>query len=182
MEEHLAQNTLWPEVRKLYGHGNDVYCLAADPRGRYLASACRAQSAATAGIWVWDVAGKWVGLGALAAHTLTVTQLAFSPDGRYLASASRDRSVVLFEHCQQGAEALGLLGCSGRPGRTRLRCSCGLAANLCVRLRAYVREYLQLGPACWLTTPTGPNTKRLLGAVLQLLGQLPVRAQPHLVT
>ena len=103
LEEHLAQNTLWPEVRKQYGHGNDVYCLAADPRGRYLASACRAQSAATAAIWVWDTTGKWVGLGALETHTLTVTQLAFSPNGRYLASASRDRSCALFERCEEGA-------------------------------------------------------------------------------
>lgn len=41
LEEHLQQNTLWPEVRKLYGHGNELYCLAADPRGAYFASACR---------------------------------------------------------------------------------------------------------------------------------------------
>ena len=43
LEEHLAQSTLWPEVYKVYGHGNELYCLAADPRGKFLASACRAQ-------------------------------------------------------------------------------------------------------------------------------------------
>lgn len=42
LEEHLAQNTLWPEVVKLYGHANHIFSLAADPLGRYLASACKA--------------------------------------------------------------------------------------------------------------------------------------------
>lgn len=31
------------QAHKLYGHGNDVYCLAASPDGRYVASACKAQ-------------------------------------------------------------------------------------------------------------------------------------------
>ena len=44
LEEHLAQNTLWPEVIKLYGHGNDLYCVAADPLGEFVASACKAQA------------------------------------------------------------------------------------------------------------------------------------------
>lgn len=43
LEEHLAQNTLWPEVVKLYGHANHILCLAADPLGKYLASACKAR-------------------------------------------------------------------------------------------------------------------------------------------
>ena len=41
LEEHLAQNTLWPEAVKLYGHADHVWALAADPLGRYLASACK---------------------------------------------------------------------------------------------------------------------------------------------
>ena len=41
LEEHLAANTLWPEVHKLYGHGNNLYALAANPSGRLLASACQ---------------------------------------------------------------------------------------------------------------------------------------------
>lgn len=44
LEEHLAQNTLWPEIVKLYGHANHVFCLAADPRSKYLASACKVPS------------------------------------------------------------------------------------------------------------------------------------------
>jgi elongator complex protein 2 len=96
LEEHLAQNTLWPEIRKLYGHGNDVYCVCSSPNGRVVASACRAQSVAAATIWLWEV-GSWRDLGKLEGHTLTVTQLAFSPDGRYLLAGSRDRSFSVWE-------------------------------------------------------------------------------------
>jgi elongator complex protein 2 len=103
LEEHLAQNTLWPEIHKLYGHGNDVFCVDADPKGEFVASACRAQSASTAGIFLWDAA-KWTVCpgGPLEAHTLTVTQLAFSPDGSFLASASRDRSIAVFKRGGRG--------------------------------------------------------------------------------
>ena len=44
LEEHLAQNTLWPEVFKLYGHANHIFRMAADPQGAYLASACKVES------------------------------------------------------------------------------------------------------------------------------------------
>lgn len=83
-------------MHKLYGHGNDLFSMAAHPSGRLLATACRAQSVETAGIWLWDTA-TWAPQGTLPAHTLTVTQMAFSPDGRYLLSASRDRSFAVFE-------------------------------------------------------------------------------------
>jgi len=43
LEAHLAASTLWPEIVKLYGHAGEVSALAADPRGRFLASACRAR-------------------------------------------------------------------------------------------------------------------------------------------
>ena len=46
LEEHLAQNTLWPEIVKLYGHASEVFCLAADPRGEFLVSACKVRFAA----------------------------------------------------------------------------------------------------------------------------------------
>ena len=40
LEEHLGQSTLWPEAHKLYGHAGELSALAADPRGRFIASAC----------------------------------------------------------------------------------------------------------------------------------------------
>ena len=43
LEEHLQQSSLWPEVYKIYGHGNEILSLAADPCEEYLASTCRAQ-------------------------------------------------------------------------------------------------------------------------------------------
>lgn len=41
LEEQLAHNTLWAEVQKLYGHGNEVWCMAADRWGTMLATACK---------------------------------------------------------------------------------------------------------------------------------------------
>jgi len=95
LEEHLAGSTFWPEIHKLYGHGNEIYCVAAHPTGIYLASACRAQSTSTAGILMWDTE-TWTFCANLEAHSLTVTQLAFSPNGKFLASASRDRTLAIF--------------------------------------------------------------------------------------
>ena len=93
MEEHLSQNTLWPETHKLYGHGNDLFCIAASPCGRFLASSSRAQTQSTAKILIWDTT-QWQQLCEVdGGHSLTVTQLAFSPDGNYLASVGRDRKL-----------------------------------------------------------------------------------------
>jgi elongator complex protein 2 len=100
LEEHLSQNTLWPEVRKLYGHGNEVFCVSASPSGRVIASACKAQSTGAAAVWVWEVE-SWKSLAQLSGHTLTVTQLEFSPDGSFLLSGSRDRSFSVWKIPEQ---------------------------------------------------------------------------------
>lgn len=40
-EEHLAQNALWPESHKLYGHGNELFAMCCDHSGKFVATACK---------------------------------------------------------------------------------------------------------------------------------------------
>ncbi|KAJ3609420.1 hypothetical protein NHX12_023941, partial [Muraenolepis orangiensis] len=94
-EDHLLQNTLWPEIQKLYGHGFEMYCLASDSLNTVVASACKASKAEYATVMLWSSA-SWRQLQALAFHTLTVTQLAFSPDATLLLAVSRDRTWSLW--------------------------------------------------------------------------------------
>ena len=77
-EEALASATLWPEARKLYGHGDDVSCVAAHPDGVLVASACEARSESASAIWVWDASKDWRPLGKLAGATRTVVALHFA--------------------------------------------------------------------------------------------------------
>lgn len=98
LEEVLSQSTLWPEVHKLYGHGNDVFCLAACPRGTALASASKAQAVQAAGIRIWDTQhSDFAESQVLPGHKLTITQLTYSDDGQFLLSVSRDRSLCIFQ-------------------------------------------------------------------------------------
>jgi len=90
-EEALVQNTLWPEEHKLYGHGYELFCVAASQDSRIVASACKSSDALSARVILWDT-GAWVEVGGISAHTLTVTQLAFSPCNNMLLCVSRDRT------------------------------------------------------------------------------------------
>uniref|UniRef100_A0A3B3QC63 Elongator complex protein 2 n=1 Tax=Paramormyrops kingsleyae TaxID=1676925 RepID=A0A3B3QC63_9TELE len=67
-EDHLLQNTLWPEASRPE-HG---------------------------AILLWSVC-SWRQLQTLAFHSLTVTQMAFSPDGCFLLAVSRDRTWSLWK-------------------------------------------------------------------------------------
>ncbi|KAF5899130.1 elongator complex protein 2 isoform X1, partial [Clarias magur] len=103
-EDHLLQNTLWPEVQKLYGHGFEIFCLASDSARTVVASACKASKAEHAAILLWSTS-TWKQLQALSCHSLTVTQMAFSPDSRLLLAVSRDRTWSLWRREDSGPEA-----------------------------------------------------------------------------
>jgi elongator complex protein 2 len=106
LEGQLADYTVWPETKKLYGHTNDIVCMAlciapagfdTKIRGRYLATACKARNAATAAIIVWDMV-TMLQVSNLMGHESTVSCLSFSDDGEFLASSGKDRSLCLYEN------------------------------------------------------------------------------------
>ncbi|CAB4058968.1 ELP2 [Lepeophtheirus salmonis] len=101
-EETLIQNTLWPEIRKLYAHGYEIFRLASNSSGSLVASVCKAKQAEHASIILWNTT-DWSLKQKLEHHGLTVTAMDFSPCDRYLLSGSRDRSWALFEKSEEGS-------------------------------------------------------------------------------
>lgn len=93
LEEQLAQGTLWPEVRKLWGHGNNVQAAAC--HGALLASAAESKTADLADIWLWDTQVNANALKALgrersgdfALVLLTSSNLDYHESYKYLSSS-----------------------------------------------------------------------------------------------
>lgn len=96
-EEYLTQNTLWPELQKLYAHGYELYSLVATSNGKILASACKATTIEHSEIILWNTQ-TWKVVQRLRSHKLTVTQMKFSSDGSRLLSVGRDRRWTMFEN------------------------------------------------------------------------------------
>ncbi|KRZ16909.1 Elongator complex protein 2 [Trichinella zimbabwensis] len=99
----LAQNTLWIEVHKLYGHGFELHTVASNHAGSVVASACLATCEAHAKIFLWSTV-DWRLKTSLEGHKLTVTRICFSHDDKMILSASRDRSWCLFSRQSDGGE------------------------------------------------------------------------------
>ncbi|CAG8651828.1 27661_t:CDS:10 [Gigaspora margarita] len=104
-EEQLLQNTLWPEIDKLYGHGYELISVGASHDGKYVACACKATTPEDAIIRLYNTTTwKELSNGSLKSHSLTVTKIRFSHSDKLILSVSRDRTWSLFEKCE-GNEA-----------------------------------------------------------------------------
>lgn len=95
-EEDLMQNTLFPEIAKLYGHGNEIFSLAVNHQRTILASSCKAAKQQEAGLILWSIGREFTMLQKLDGHQLTVTAIKFSPDDKFILSVSRDRTLFLY--------------------------------------------------------------------------------------
>lgn len=96
LEDELKQSLLWPEVAKLYGHGNEITCLTSHILSATIASAGKGFSVCDAAILIWD-ANTGVETASLNAHDYSVVDLRFSPDGRRLVSVGKDRTISVHE-------------------------------------------------------------------------------------
>ena len=100
-EETLMQSTLWPEIHKLYGHGNELFAVAVNHRKTLLVSACKSAKAEHAGLICWNMRDEFKISQKLSGHQLTVTSIKFSPSDRFLVSVSRDRTWYLYRETQR---------------------------------------------------------------------------------
>ena len=110
LERDLGALSLWPEVRKLYGHNTEMTRLTATLTARtapgfqeeksysdtLVASTTKARDVNDACIRLWNVKESRCAQILTGGHRSTVTAIAFSPNGRFLASSGKDRRLCLW--------------------------------------------------------------------------------------
>eukprot|EP00834_Sanchytrium_tribonematis_P000591 NODE_11_length_54881_cov_1.430718.p4 type:complete len:674 gc:universal NODE_11_length_54881_cov_1.430718:2388-367(-) len=104
-ESQLMQHTLWPELQKLYGHGDNIFSMDVfNNNGNIMiATACKSSNIEQAAIRIYKMTAElsdqkysWKLFKCFQSHKLTVTRLQFSSDGKFLLSTGRDRNLFCF--------------------------------------------------------------------------------------
>eukprot|EP00521_Asterionellopsis_glacialis_P017903 CAMPEP_0195305882 /NCGR_PEP_ID=MMETSP0707-20130614/36918_1 /TAXON_ID=33640 /ORGANISM="Asterionellopsis glacialis, Strain CCMP134" /LENGTH=1040 /DNA_ID=CAMNT_0040370089 /DNA_START=879 /DNA_END=4001 /DNA_ORIENTATION=- len=112
-ERDLGVLSLWPEVRKLYGHNTELFCLTSTVTARtalpasyrgddgdddvaIVASSAKARDVENASIRLWDVEQGTCLQILKGGHRSTVAALSFSPNGQYLSSSGKDRRLCIW--------------------------------------------------------------------------------------
>ena len=119
-EEFLMQSTYWPEMHKLYGHGNEIFAVAVSHGAEFIASGCKATKSDQASIILWRATGNYEKIQNLSGHQLTVTSIRFSPSDSYLASVSRDRTWCLFTRSHDEKEPFVRFATGGKGMHSRI--------------------------------------------------------------
>lgn len=122
LERDLGSTSLWPELRKLFGHNSEITrltstlstrtCLSVQYSWPYfhqvlVASSTKARDVETACIRLWDVARNRCVQVLNGGHRSTVTAMSFSPDGTYLASSGKDRRLCIWRRSATFTESSG---------------------------------------------------------------------------
>ena len=116
LERDLGAVSLWPEIRKLYGHNTELARLSSTVSARtasayssseytkelLVASSAKARDVEDACIRLWNVEESRCAQVLTGGHRSTVAALAFSPDGKYLASSGKDRRLCVWRRTHEG--------------------------------------------------------------------------------
>lgn len=95
------------ETNKLFGHKNDVMCLARSNYNEndnkfYLVSSCKSRDTKSSTLLLWDISNKnMLCVGQLYGHDSTVVVIKFSLSNKYIASSGKDRSLCIFEKIEK---------------------------------------------------------------------------------
>jgi elongator complex protein 2 len=116
LERDLGAVSLWPEIRKLYGHNSELARLSSTVSARtasayssseyakelLVASSAKARDVEDACIRLWNVEESRCAQVLTGGHRSTVAAIAFSPDGKYLASSGKDRRLCVWRRTHKG--------------------------------------------------------------------------------
>lgn len=114
LERDLGAESLWPEIRKLYGHNTELTRLTSTLTAKtaiqtdtistkeiLVASSAKARDVEAACIRLWNVSENRCVQILTGGHRSTVTAMAFSPDERFFVSSGKDRRLCVWERSKK---------------------------------------------------------------------------------